>query len=260
MLIPLLMSLLANSPEPVVTPPLPFPIVQDDGEIEDKRPLIKEKLEAFKEHIGKRGDQDAEAIAIMDSMIQEWPMCGPKDRGSITKALGKCFDQKRQELSEGIPNNRLYLAAAVALGEMGEFASPILTKCIDNKKHRRNLPLRRTLVLSLGKTKDLDVVDDLVDLINDKDYIIVASTAEALGEFKEAPEKVRKEIFNELMKILVTLKAIKDGDINDIAAREKWDVVSAPIITTLQDLSGHDETQPEAWQHWWNKNKKKDWE
>lgn len=246
-----------RAPTPPV--PTPTPVVQDD-EIVDKRPEIKEKLEKLKGHIGKRGEQDQEAVAVIDGLLQEYPSCGPKDRESICKSLSKCFDQKRQDLGEGIPNNQLYMAAAASLGEMGTEAVPILTKWIGNKKHRKNRTLQQRLILSLGKTKDPDAVEDLLDLLNDKDSVIIAAAAEAMGEFGAAKQKVRKEIFNELLKILVTTKALKDSDINDVASRDRWDVISGPITTTLQILTGEQETNPEKWQRWWNKNKKADWD
>lgn len=235
-------------------------VLQDDGEeIVDKRPEIAELLDAFKGHIGKRGQQDSEAVGIVDQLLQEWAQCGPKDRASIVKGLSKAFDQKRQELEDGLPDNKLYLACATALGEMGTDATKELLKWIGNKKHRKNLALQRRLILSLGKTKDKDAVKDLLDLLNDKDNAIIAAACQACGEFEEADQKTRKKIFNELLKLLTTTKALKDSDINDIVSRDRYDAIAAPITTSLQQLSGHDARKPEDWQRWWNKNKKKDW-
>ncbi len=266
MLVSILLSLTCA---PVSTPaplpaPLPLaPVLQDEGGddgIVDKRPEIAELLDAFKGHIGKRGEQDSEAVGLIDQLLQEWAQCGPKDRSSIVKGLGKTFDQKRQELDDGLPDNRLYLATATALGEMGKDATKELQKWIGNKKHRKDLALQRRLILSLGKTKDTDAVDDLLDLLNDKDNAIIAAACQALADFEEADLKVRKEIFNELLKLLTTTKAMKDGDINDILSRDRYDAIAAPITTTLQQLSGHDARKPEDWQRWWNKNKKNDWD
>jgi hypothetical protein len=248
-----------SDPTVAAATPLPVRTVQDEEEVPDKRPEIKELLARLKEHAGKRGEEDREAVQVIDNLLGEFPKCGPKDRGSIAKGLGQCFEEKRQELSEGVPDNQLYMAAAVALGEMGGDATEVLSKYIGHKRHDKNLSLQRTLILSLGKTKDVDGVKTLQKLLNDKENLIISAAAEALGEFKEAPQKVRKEIFNELLKLLVTTKALKEQDINDIQSREKYDVIAAPITTSLQLLSGHDERKPEEWQHWWNKNKKEDW-
>jgi hypothetical protein len=244
---------------PASSETVPLFVLQDEDEIQDKRPEIKELLGSLKGHIGKRGNEDTEAIGVIDKLLTEYPRCGPKDRGSITKGLGKCLDQKRKDLDEGVPNSRLFTAAAVALGEMGKEATPVISKYIGHKRLKHDLALQRTLILSLGKTKDVTSIKALLKLLNNKDNVIIAATAEALGEFKGAPQKLRKDIFNELLKLLVTTKALKDGDINDIASREKYDVIAAPVTTTLQLLSGHDERKPEQWQRWWNKNKKGDW-
>ena len=240
-------------------PVAPAPLLQDEEEIQDKRPEIKELLGNLKQHIGKRGEQDTEAVGVIDKLLGEFPRSGPKDRSSIAKGLGSCLDQKRQDLDDGVPDNTLYMAAAVALGEMGEDAAPVLSKYIGHKRLKKNLTLQRRLILSLGKTKDAASIKTLLKLLNDTENVLIAAAAEALGEFKGAPQKVRKEAFNELLKLLVTIKNLKEGDINDIASRDKYDVIAAPITTTLQLLSGHDERDPEEWQRWWNKNKKEDW-
>ena len=52
----------------------------------------------------------------------------------------------------------------------------------------------------------------------------------------------------------------KDADLTDRIARERYDVIAAPMITTLQALSGADVRDPNEWRTWWNKNKKKNWD
>jgi hypothetical protein len=59
---------------------------------------------------------------------------------------------------------------------------------------------------------------------------------------------------------LTSAKNAVDADANDTIARERYDVISAPIVTALQSLSGHNENDPAEWQRWWNKNKKEDWD
>lgn len=234
--------------------------VQDPEEVPDKREDIKALLEELRDHVKARGKEDNEAIAVIDRLVQEFPGCGPKDRASIVKALGKCFEAKRQELEDGVPDNKLFMAAAVALGEMGKDASATLAKWIGDKRHRKDLMLQRQLVLSLGKTKDENQIDELIDLLVHKDATLVGAAAEALANFKDAPQKTRKKLVNELIKVLMSAKGAMDSDLQDIIARERYDAIAAPIITTLQELTGVDERVPEKWQSWWNNNKKKDWD
>lgn len=261
MLISLLLTTLCLPAAAIPTPVCaPAPIVQDDDEeLPDKRPEVKELLVTLKDHAGARGKEDTEAVAVIDKLFQEFPQSGKKDRASIVAGLGKCFSQKRKELEGGIKDNKLFIAAAVALGEMGPESVKVLEKWIGDKRHRKDLALQQRLIRALGKTKNTKAVKTLLGLLDDKEDVLVGCTAEALGEYGEAPQKLRKEIFNELLKILMTNRALMK-DPNNITARDRYDVVAAPIITTLQALSGHDERNPDHWQRWWNKNKKGDWD
>ncbi len=128
-----LLLLLACSPSPLpVAQPASSAVVYQE-EVPDKRPEVKELLDQLKGHADKRGDEDREAIGVIDKLLQEFPQSGPKDRGAIVKALGKCFEEKRQDLEDGVKNNQLFLASAVALGEMGADAKKTITKYIGNK-------------------------------------------------------------------------------------------------------------------------------
>jgi hypothetical protein len=232
---------------------------QDDA-LQDRRPEVKEKLDELASLIKGRGERDAEAVAAIDQLLQEFPRSGPRDRGAIVDGLSRCFEQRRQELEGGTPNNALFLAAAVALGEMGAEASGDLVKWIGEKRHRSDLVLQRRLILSLGKTKDPKRTRDLVGLLQSKDAILVAATAEAMANFADADGKLRKDLFSELLKVLMSTKGRMDTDSSDLEARQRYDAIAAPIVTTMQALTGHEERVPEEWQRWWNKNKKADWE
>ena len=102
----LLLSLLPLGPQD--PPPQPA----------DKRPEVAELLEKLKAHAGKDGEQDKDAIAVIDQLNQEFRSSGPKDRGAIVKGLSKCFEERRLEKDDAPPQNQLYLAAAAALSQL----------------------------------------------------------------------------------------------------------------------------------------------
>lgn len=249
----------ASSPVAWVAWASPAPALQDD-EVPDKREDIKELLETLKDHVKERGREDREAIAIIDQLLQEYEQLGPKDRGAVVKALGKTLEAKRQDQDDGTANNNLYRAAAVALGEMGPESVKTLTSWIGDKRHRQDLILQRDLILALGKTKDEKGIRTLEDILSHHEASLQASSAEALANYAEAELKTRKDIFESILKVLTAAKNDTDSNINDIIARERYDTISASMITTLQALSGHNERKPEEWQRWWNKNKKKNWD
>ncbi len=232
---------------------------EDEKEKPDKRPEVKEILERLKGHAGKRGKEDNEAVAVVDELLAEFPKSGLKDRGYIVKGLSDCFKQKRQE-KDGVRQNKLFMAAAVAMGEMGPESAKPIAGWIGHKTHRKDMPLQRQLILALGKTKDVKSIKVLTDLIKDKSPAIQGATAEALGNYVHLKSKERKKIFEELLKTLTSVHNSKESDPLDTIARQRYDAIAAPMITTLQALSGHDERKPSEWRHWWNKNKKRDWD
>lgn len=226
----------------------------------DNRPEIKELCEKLGAHAGKRGKEDSEAISVMDKLVQDFPNCGPKDRALVVKQLDKCFSEKRQEDQDGVRENKLFLAAATALGEMAPESVPVYIKWIGDKAHRKDLALQRVMILKLGKTKAEAGRTTLLDLLVDPSAKIQAAAAEALGEYAEIEQKLRKTTFESLLKILMGAKGAVDSNVNDLIARERYDTIAAPLTTALSKLAKHEEHDPNEWQRWWNKNKKEDWD
>jgi len=271
MLDPLLTMMLLAAPGAQATPmiaphleartPAPILVIQDDDEEEkpDKRPEVKELLARLKEHASKRGKEDQQAIEVLDELTQEFEQSGLKDRAAIAKDIGKTLKQKRQE-KDGVRDNKLYLASATALGLMGPESVKPLEGWIGHKTHRKDLPLQRILILSLGKTQVEKSIDTLIDLLDNKDAIVQAASAEALANYDGSDHKVRKDCFKEVLQALMSVHNSVKADVNDTIAQQRYDVIAAPMITTLQVLSGHDERQPDNWQRWWNKNKKRNWD
>src|SRR5262245_21095643 len=97
-------AFLVFSLQPLLQDPAPKP--------EDKRPEVAGMLDKLKAHVDKEGKEDKDAIAVLDSLIQEFKNSGPKDRAAIVKGVSHCFEARRLE-EKGDPNNQLYMAAAV---------------------------------------------------------------------------------------------------------------------------------------------------
>ena len=226
----------------------------------DKRPEVATLLDKLKEHANKGGKEDKDAVAVIDQLNQEFPKSGPKDKQLIVKGLSKCFEQRRLEKEGQPPDNQLYLAAAVALGQMGPDSTDALISWIGQKDLRKDIAVQNRLLLSLGKTKDKKAIKELVQNLDNKTSSLISAAAEALGNFSDVDLDTRKSVFDSLLKVLMSAKGATDTNLTDTAARDKYDVIAAPIITSLGKLSKHDERDPDKWQNWWNKNKRSDWD
>lgn len=258
------LSLIAPaSPAPALTasaPPAWAEVRQDEEAVTDERPEVAQLVEKLAGHVKERGEQDEQAIAAVDELYREFAKSGPKDRGAIVKALEGCFKVKRtEELEPDVPDDRLYMACAVAMRDMGPESVKPLTALIGDKTHRKNLRLQRQIVLSLGKTKDSPSVKVLLDLLNHPQPEMQAAGAEALGEYYEADQKTRKKIVEDIIKVMMDQKTKVDTAPEDTEAAERWNTISGPMIATLQKVAAHDERVPQEWLNWWNDNKKADW-
>jgi|SRR5262245_22204905 len=252
---PVLSLALALLPAPAPLPP------QDETPVVDERPEVKALLTELDVNVKAKGEKDAEAIGVLDKLVQEFPTSGPKDRLAIVKACSDCFEVKRtKEREEGVPDDRLYMAAAVSMGEMGPESVKPLTALIGDKAFRKNQTLQVKLTLSLGKTKSPEAVKTLMSLLHHKDAPMQAAGAEALAFFSDAPEATRKLAFEDLLRTMMDQKTKKDTNPTDQESQERWNIISGPIIETLQKLTGLGESDPDRWQRWWNDNKKKPWE
>jgi HEAT repeat protein len=243
---------------PAPIPPL-FSSQDDPKDLPDKRDEVKALVSKLKGHAKARGRQDNEAISVIDELVGEFENSGLKDRATIAKEIGNTLREKRKEV-DGVIDNKLFIASAVALGRMGPESVKVIDGWIGQKTHKKDIELQAVLIRSLGMTKSPGGVKTLQGLLKHHEARIQAAAAEALGNFGEIELKVRKDIFKEVLQVLTSVRNRLDADLNDLIARERYDVIAAPMITTLQVLSGHDERDPTAWQRWWNKNKKKDWD
>lgn len=236
-------------------------LIQEDEEevVEDKREVVKELLATFTKHTKKKGKEDSEAVTVLDKILGEFEVSGPKDRALIVKTIGKAMTLKRKEI-DGVKEARVATAVAVCLGEMGPESVKLLSGLVSGKKLRGNDDLHRRAILSLGNTADGKAVKTLLGLSGDKSPKIQGAAIEALGNYGEEEQKVRKEIVEAMIKRIMPIKSVVDSDSGNTENRERYDVIGPPTITTMQRLSGQNIRDLLEWQRWWNKNKRKDWD
>ena len=247
----------------------------EKNEFPDKRAELARLLDDFRERVDKRGQEDARAIAAIPHLVEEFAKSGPKDRAAITSALDKALLAPRTPLKKDESpkkeefDDKLALAAAAPLGQMGPESVKLLIEAFDDKSIRHDLPLLRAILLALGHTRDKDAIKPLIAALEHPEISLVASAGEALGEFVAAKLEQRKEIVGAIVKKLMSVKngmddasnsATQAGGGADNTYAKRYDAISAPFTTSLKRLAKHEENDPNAWERWWNKNKNADWD
>jgi hypothetical protein len=235
-------------------------LVRQDGP-PDNRDAVEGLLDELADYVKKSGRDDlgdSAAIKRVDQLGKEFKLSGPRDKKAIIRGLGRVFLAKRRAEKDGSQKTALFIIAARELGGMGTDATDSLLKWIDSSRHKNDLALQRELILSLGRTKSKKARKELQDLLKDVRPTFKGAAATGLGMFTHEPSKVRKELFEDLLKALMQAQANALGQSS--TAQEIWRALNGPATSSLRKLSRGSASSPEAWQRWWNKNKRRDWD
>ncbi len=238
----------------------------DPKDLPDKREEIEQLLDELKAHSKKRGAEDEACEPILERLAEEYPKSGPKDRKSILGDVADLLTIKRKELSKDIPNERLHSFAATMLGRMGEDAGPILAKHVGHKKLESKIKAHRAVVLALGVTKWEDGIKVLITALDEDRPEVRAAAAEALGNYTGMEQKARKDIVEELIKVIVPIEeTLEQNQQNPGTAdieqfQRDFDVMRAPVRATLEAMTGTTNGSFRDWNAWWNDNKRKNWD
>jgi hypothetical protein len=236
----------------------PAPAKGPDKEVAEKIALLKEVV------ADKKFARDAEGLQAIDVLLQK-SQAGtePKDQLAIVKALDQALTSGKLR-----PANKteLYVGAAAALGYCGADGAKVLKAAFLDKRFpekRDWVPLREQFLKNLGRTKDESMVKFLTnEARRNPEAALQAAAGEALGNFEESSEAIRKDIVGELL--------IKYGELSELAsqigtnidaqnAQDRLAALTDKWNTTLGKLTRQNITKFREWQAWYNKNKGQPW-
>ncbi|MEW6071363.1 MAG: hypothetical protein AB1726_02050 [Planctomycetota bacterium] len=259
MILPVLLALAGG----VLAPPSPrpAPAVQETGEVvPDDRFEVAILLDQLREQAGRLGKEDAAAIQTIDRLRAEFPRSGPHDRSDIATELHRTMRVPRRMARDGTRPRELFLAATRALAEMAPESVEHLVRLIGERNHATDYEVREAILAAVGRTRDARAVEPLLDVLDEFQARLQAAAAGALGEFTNLDQKIRKRIFEDLLKLLASTHAAQQEDPNGSTINDRWNRIAGPAQSSMRKLSGAEVDGPPAWLHWWNKNKKRDWD
>lgn len=208
--------------------------------------------------------RDAEGVQIIDVLIQKQDKgLNDKDQKMVVKGLDGVLNKGRLRPAT---KSQLYSTAAIALGRFGKAGAKPLKSAYEKKRFPNRsawVPLREKLLVNIGKTKDEGMVKFLIDEARrSTEAALQAAAGEALGNFRESKQKLRREIVSGMI--------IKWGSLSEMAsqlganveaqnARDRLAAISGPWNETMKALTGQDFDTFRKWQAWYNKNKNGKW-
>ena len=166
-------------------------------------------------------------------------------RKDILGAMKKVCDQgKREPLVE---------AAAKALGEFGEEAVGLL-KFVTNKAVEAKVPspgIVRAGLASLGRIASPkgDDVKFLTELLK-KDDEFIGDAARALAGYAKGPGAIRRNIFEELLKM--SEGVFSKSEANDQPAKRRWNIWGTEVVEAMQKVTKTSWTKPPEFRKWFN--------
>jgi hypothetical protein len=231
---------------------------QPDKEVAAKVAELKEVAN------DKDGAKDDEGLKLIDFLLQKWQEgLHEKDQKAIVKVLDDLLNKSKLRKPD---QTQLYDGAAAALGSFGKQGSKPLKDAYTRKRFPDKpewVPLRERLLKNLGRTKDESLVDFLVDEARrNHEAALQGAAGEALGNFEESKESIRKEIVNGLLIRYGELSEAASHNNNHIDsnnARERLAAIADKWNTTLSKLTRQNFTTFGEWQTWHNKNRNAPW-
>lgn len=226
------------------------------GELPDRQPVVAELVHELVA-CTQRGNSPAKARPLVAELHSRFAASGPKDQRAIASGI-EAFLLAQEPVE---PFGREISREAVqALASMGDEGVVALLGLIGEERCEGDLELQRHLILGLGRTRSDEGIPRLVKLLRHSEPVVQGAAAEALGEFAKLEGERRKDVFCALLQTLLDALGETERHPFDVVVRQRYDTIVAPITTSLQRLSGHDERDPILWQRYWNKHKRDDWD
>lgn len=227
------------------------------------KPDLKAEIKEFKAALSDRkAAKDDEAKNLIAGWLKRWDDLEEKERQEVVKTIALTFLVKRPPAESGLFN-----AAVVALGRMDKAGATALKKAFESKPFddKEWLQLRADMLKQIGRAKDPAMIKFLLDTATrSPEDMLMASAGEALGNYAEADQKVRKDIFKDLYKKFVEVQeassTLDPGDATAQRKRQTFAAIADPWNSTLGKLSGQNFRDPQQWQKFWNEHKSEDWD
>lgn len=228
----------------------------------DSRADIAALLKQFDALLDTHGKEDERAAEVTRTLADEFEKCGPRDQSAIAKATGRALRDPRPRPERKLHEDRLAMAAAKALGHMGDLGAKELVPALELKQFRTNDGLLEVTIEELGRTRAKIAIEPLLDMAATRRVACVRGAANGIAHFAEADGSTRKKLFEGLMRSMSSLsdEATATDTPTALVAKEIFEGARDATYSTLKGLTDATVPDIDAWRTWWNKHKHASWE
>ena len=233
-----------------------FPLLLSAAPLSSGQIAVDDRIAGLNEHVKKGSDDDA--CVVIDGLKTTFTTMSDEDKKKTVAAFEKCLSAKREE-----GDDKLFEAAVTAFADCGELGEKATLKVLKSPNVAKRRGVLAHALRSLGFHKDPATVKTLTDYLVNSEPLVVAGAAEALGNFAEQAEKVRKPIVEELVKNYASYHSAASNaqasNKDKGVAKDRLNVVEKPFLDSLKKLTAQDFTDAPSAQKWFNDNKSKKW-
>jgi HEAT repeat protein len=228
-----------GTPTPPVQPPAPT-----------KDAVAAQYLKDTKAKASKMADQDAKTA--IKKLVEMW-----KDKeiaDETKKPIPELLEQFGRE-----EKTLVAIDAIDAIGELGTSGAAPALRILDRALGAKepSVDIYGSCLRALKKLADQKktTISALVDLLKHRMDDVVGKSADALGGYKEAPGKLRRELLEELIKNTEgTCAQAKDP--KNAGQVRKWNIIQNSVISAINALSGQKFKDVQEARKWFNDHKK----
>lgn len=194
-------------------------------------------------------------VDAIDKVLVEYKNIPAERQKTVASTLGKIFAVRAEE-----DVNRVYIAAAAALSEMGPEGEAQLLKAFKVSHLEKRVEVQAFLIRALGKHRNEKQIDFFVKLLLKDEVELAKAATEALGEYREADGKVRKKITEALVREYAkTHNADNAAKGKDQVWHDRLLAIEVPMNTSLEMLTLQRFQSAPEWEKWFNDNRNKNW-
>lgn len=231
--------------------------------IQEPRPEIAKLLADLDAAVDKHGKEDAKAIESVRLLSALYEKCGPKDRADLVPQIGRALRDPRPRPDKKSHEDKLAIAAARALGGMGDAGAKELAPALELKHFRINGPLIEETIAELGRTHAKAAVEPMLEMAGFRSAWCVRGAARGMVHWADADGATRKKLFEGLLK---PMKSMADEARSDASgaggmAKDTFEGARDASYAALEALSGTSEpVDIDVWLKWWNNHKNERWD